>query len=34
MLNTMATDILQGKDVKETLQKLEATLKSLKTLQP
>jgi multiple sugar transport system substrate-binding protein len=33
MLNTMATDIMQGKDVKETLQKLEATLKSLKTLQ-
>jgi multiple sugar transport system substrate-binding protein len=33
MLNTMCTDILQGKDVTETLQKLEATLKGLKTLQ-
>ncbi|MCB0214596.1 MAG: sugar ABC transporter substrate-binding protein, partial [Anaerolineae bacterium] len=33
MLNTMATDILQGKDVVEVLQKLETTLSSLKTLQ-
>lgn len=34
MLNTMATDIMQGKDVVETLQRLETTLKSLRTLQP
>ncbi len=33
MLNTMATDILQGKGVEETLQKLETTLKGLKSLQ-
>lgn len=33
MLNTLATDLLQGRDVTETLQKLETTLKGLKSLQ-
>ncbi|MBA3944876.1 MAG: sugar ABC transporter substrate-binding protein [Herpetosiphonaceae bacterium] len=33
MMKTLATDILQGQDVKASLQKLETTLKGLKTLQ-
>jgi multiple sugar transport system substrate-binding protein len=33
MLNTLATDILQGMDVKAALTKCETTLKGLKTLQ-
>ena len=33
MLNTMATDILQGMDPKAALQKLDTTLKGLKSLQ-
>jgi multiple sugar transport system substrate-binding protein len=34
MMITLATDILQGQDVKAALQKLEGTLKGLPTMQP